>query len=227
MQWKCKKSIFAFHFGKALVAQLDRDGIDGLAAVTGIIVNSTFAALFIYLKQYELAAISFAMVGAIAGFLRYNITPAKIFMGDTGALLIGLISAVMAVKFIEVSKITHAGIPVINCVPALTIAILIGPVFDTLRVFTLRIASGKSPFEADRNHIHYRILGLGLNHLQTTICLSAINLLSIGLVFVFSGLSNSLLIVLIMSVSIISNWIITFSLRSKEREHVTLRNFLA
>jgi UDP-GlcNAc:undecaprenyl-phosphate GlcNAc-1-phosphate transferase len=203
------------------------DGIDGLAAVTGIIVNSTFAGLFIYFKQYELAAISFAMVGAIAGFLRYNITPAKIFMGDTGALLIGLISAVMAVKFIEVSKITHAGIPVINCVPALTIAILIGPVFDTLRVFTLRIASGKSPFEADRNHMHHRILGLGLNHLQTTICLSVINLLSIGMVFVFSNLSNSLLIVLIVSVSIISNWIITFSLRSKERERVALRNFFA
>ncbi|GAA3975459.1 MraY family glycosyltransferase [Mucilaginibacter dorajii] len=203
------------------------DGIDGLAAITGIIVNGTFAGLFIYLKQYELAAISFAMVGAIAGFLRYNITPAKIFMGDTGALLIGLISAVMAVKFIEVSKITHAGVPVINCVPALTIAILIGPVFDTLRVFTLRIASGKSPFEADRNHMHHRILGLGLNHLQTTICLSVINLLSIGMVFVFSDLSNSLLIVLIVSVSIISNWIITFSLRSKERERVALRNFFA
>ncbi|MDN3584344.1 MraY family glycosyltransferase [Mucilaginibacter flavus] len=203
------------------------DGIDGLAAVTGIIVNSTFAALFIYLKQYELAAISFAMVGAITGFLRYNITPAKIFMGDTGALLIGLISAVMAIKFIEVSKIANAGVPVINCVPALTIAILIGPVFDTLRVFTLRIASGKSPFEADRNHIHHRILGLGLNHLQTTICLSLINLLSIGTVFVFSGLNNSLLIVLILSVSIIANWIITFSLRSKERDRIALRNFFA
>lgn len=98
---------------------------------------------------------------------------------------------------------------------------------DTLRVFTLRIASGKSPFEADRNHMHHRILGLGLNHLQTTICLSVINLLSIGMVFVFSDLSNSLLIVLIVSVSIISNWIITFSLRSKERERVALRNFFA
>lgn len=200
------------------------DGIDGLAAITGIIVNSTFATLFIYLKQYELAAISFAMVGAIIGFLKYNITPAKIFMGDTGALLIGLISAVMAVKFIEISKVSTTGVPVIACAPALAIAVLIGPVFDTLRVFTLRIASGKSPFEADRNHIHHRILGLGLNHLQTTICLSAINVLSIGLVFVFSGLSDSLLIVLIISVSIVSNWAITFSLRSKERAHVTLHN---
>jgi UDP-N-acetylmuramyl pentapeptide phosphotransferase/UDP-N-acetylglucosamine-1-phosphate transferase len=203
------------------------DGIDGLAATTGIIVNCTFAILFIYIHQYELAAISLAMAGAIAGFLKYNLTPAKIFMGDTGALLIGLVSAVMAIKFIEVAKIQGANIPTITCAPALTIAILIGPVFDTLRVFTLRIVSGKSPFEADRNHMHHRILRLGLSHLQTTICLSVINVLSIAMVFVFSRLSNSMLILLILSISIISNWIITFSLRSKERERVALRNFLA
>lgn len=203
------------------------DGIDGLAAITGIIVNGAFAFLFMYISQYELAAISLAMVGAIIGFLKYNVTPAKIFMGDTGALLIGLISAVMAVKFIEATKIEHVNIPVIARAPALTIAILIGPVFDTLRVFTLRIVSGKSPFEADRNHIHHRILRLGLNHLQATLCLSAINLLSIGMVFIFDGLSNSLLITLILLISIVTNWIITFSLRSKEREQVALRNFFA
>jgi UDP-GlcNAc:undecaprenyl-phosphate GlcNAc-1-phosphate transferase len=203
------------------------DGIDGLAATTGIIVNGAFAFLFMYIKQYELAAISLAMVGAIIGFLKYNITPAKIFMGDTGALLIGLISAVMAFKFIEITKNEHINTPTIACAPALTIAILIGPVFDTLRVFTLRIVSGKSPFEADRNHIHHRILRLGLNHLQATLCLSAINLLSIGMVFMFNGLSNSLLITLILLISIVTNWIITFSLRSKEREQVALRNFFA
>jgi UDP-GlcNAc:undecaprenyl-phosphate GlcNAc-1-phosphate transferase len=203
------------------------DGIDGLAAITGIIVNTTFAMLFMHQAQYELAAISLAMAGAIAGFLKYNITPAKIFMGDTGALLIGLVSSVMAIKFIEVSKIASVGIPAITYAPALTIAILIGPVFDTLRVFTLRIASGKSPFEADRNHIHHRILMLGLNHVQTTICLSVINLLSIGMVFLFSDLNNSVLIVIILLISVISNWIITFSLRSKERESVALRNFIA
>jgi len=202
------------------------DGIDGLAAITGIIVNCTFAFLFMYIKQFELAAISFAMTGAIAGFLKYNITPAKIFMGDTGALLIGLVSAVMAIKFIEVSKIAHGPDGWLTFAPALTVAILIGPVFDTLRVFTLRIVSGKSPFEADRNHIHHRILRLGFNHLQATLCLSVINLLSIGMVFLFKEWSNSLLIVLILSVSLVSNWIITFCLRSKERESLALRNFL-
>ena len=66
------------------------DGIDGLAAATGIVANGAFAALFIYCHQYELAAVSLAMTGsAIIGFMKYNLTPAKIFMGDTGSLLIG------------------------------------------------------------------------------------------------------------------------------------------
>ena len=202
------------------------DGIDGLAATTGIIVNGTFAFLFMYIRQYELAAICLAIVGATAGFLRFNITPAKIFMGDTGALLIGLISAVMAVKFIELSNISGTNIPVITCAPALTVAILIGPVFDTLRVFTLRVFNKKSPFEADRNHMHHRILRLGLTHVQTTFCLSAINILLIAMMFIFSDLGNSLLIGLIFMISLVSNWIITFGLRSKERENVALRNFL-
>ena len=122
------------------------DGIDGLAATTGIVANGAFAAMFIYIHQYELAAVSLAMVGSILGFLRFNITPAKIFMGDTGSLLIGLISAVMALKFMEVSHFNGVKNPVIYPVPALTFAILIGPIFDTIRVFIIRIASGVSPF---------------------------------------------------------------------------------
>ncbi|MBC7400784.1 MAG: undecaprenyl/decaprenyl-phosphate alpha-N-acetylglucosaminyl 1-phosphate transferase, partial [Mucilaginibacter sp.] len=76
------------------------DGIDGLAGVTGIVANIAFAALFIYSHQYELAVISLVLVGAILGFLKFNLTPAKIFMGDTGSLFIGLISVVMAIKLI-------------------------------------------------------------------------------------------------------------------------------
>src|ERR1700761_268746 len=122
------------------------DGIDGLAGVTGVVANTAFSILFIYMHHYELAIISLALVGAIIGFLRYNITPAKIFMGDTGSLMIGLISAVMAVKFIELNKFTDAQTPQVFSAPALSVAILIGPIFDTLRVFLIRIANGGSPF---------------------------------------------------------------------------------
>jgi len=200
------------------------DGIDGLAATTGIIANACFATLFIYMHQYELAAVSLAMVGAIFGFLRYNITPAKIFMGDTGSLLIGLISVVMAVKFIELNKVAANVTPAIFSAPALAVAILIGPIFDTLRVFVLRISSGVSPFTADRNHIHHRMLRLGFNHLQTTLILATLNILCIGLVLFFQAYGNSVIIGIIAVLCLLFNWGITFFLRSKERENLALRN---
>jgi UDP-N-acetylmuramyl pentapeptide phosphotransferase/UDP-N-acetylglucosamine-1-phosphate transferase len=200
------------------------DGIDGLAATTGVIANGTFAALFVYIHQYELAAVSLAMAGAIIGFLKYNITPAKIFMGDTGSLLIGLISAVMAIKFMETGRLSTAAQHQIYSVPALTFAILIGPIFDTARVFIMRIANGVSPFSADRNHIHHRMLKLGFNHLQTTIILAGINISSILVVLMFSDYGNSVLIILIITSSVAFNWMITFFIRSKERQGLALRN---
>jgi UDP-GlcNAc:undecaprenyl-phosphate GlcNAc-1-phosphate transferase len=200
------------------------DGIDGLAGTTCIIVNGTFSILFISIKHYELAAVSLTLVGAVFGFLRFNLTPAKIFMGDAGSLLIGLISAILAVRFIELNKFTaNATAPIVSA-PALTFAILMGPIFDTLRVFVLRIVNGKSPFSADRNHIHHRILRLGYNHMQTTLMLGALNIALIIIVFVFADLGNFTLMLLILSVSLLFNWAITFMLRSRERESISLRN---
>lgn len=200
------------------------DGIDGLAGSTCIIVNGTFTTLFIYMKHYEMAAVSLTIVGAVFGFLRFNLTPARIFMGDAGSLLIGLISAIMAVQFIELNKFTGANIPAVTSAPALTFAILIGPIFDTMRVFTLRVLHGKSPFTADRNHIHHRILRLGYTHLQTTFILGGVNILLIVMVLVFASLGNFVLMLLILIASLLFNWAITFFLRTKEREKLSLRN---
>jgi UDP-GlcNAc:undecaprenyl-phosphate GlcNAc-1-phosphate transferase len=186
------------------------DGIDGLAATTGIVVNGSFAAMFIYMQQYELAAVSLAMAGAIFGFLKFNLTPAKIFMGDTGSLLIGLISVVNN--------------PEVFSAPALAVAILIGPIFDTLRVFMVRISTGVSPFTADRNHIHHRMLKLGFTHLQTTLILAGLNVACIGMVLWFRDYGNSVLLGLILAACLLFNWTITFFLRSKERESLALRN---
>jgi len=203
------------------------DGIDGLAGVTGIVVNGSFAALFIYVQQYELAAVALAMVGAIAGFLKFNFSPAKLFMGDTGSMLLGLISGVLAIKFIEVTKTSATHLTLVFSAPALTLAILIGPIFDTIRIFTLRISNGVSPFAADRNHVHHRMLQLGFDHLQTTLILASINVLSIGIVLVLRGFGNSVLIGSVALVSLLFNWMITFLIRSREREHISLKNLFA
>ena len=203
------------------------DGIDGLAGTIGILANCVFAASFIYIHQYEFAVISLILVGAIIGFLRYNLTPAKIFMGDTGSLFIGLITVVMAVRLVELNKLQTDISSPFYATPALVTAVLIIPVFDTLRVFFLRIVNGISPFTADRNHIHHRLLRLGFNHFQTTMILTAINIGFIASVIYFNNLGNFILIVLIFSICILSNWALTFFLRTKEREGVSLRNLIA
>lgn len=200
------------------------DGIDGLAGTTCIIVNGAFTILFVHMKHYEMAAVSLTIVGAVCGFLRYNLTPAKIFMGDAGSLLIGLISAIMAIRFIELNKFVGTSTPAVISAPALAFAILIGPIFDTLRVFTLRILHGKSPFSADRNHIHHRILRLGYTHLQTTLILGGVNILLIAMVLVFAHLGNFTLMILILASSMLFNWATTFFLRTKEREKLSVRN---
>jgi len=200
------------------------DGINGLAGVTGIITHVSFAALFIYTNQYHLALISVIMIGAIAGFLRFNLNKAQIFMGDTGSLFIGLISVIMAIQFIEGNKFSTAGSPLIYSAPALTVAILIGPIFDTLRIFFVRVLNGVPPFTADRNHIHHRMLRLGYTHLQTTFILAAINISSIAVTMFFTSLGNYTLILMIFLISMAFNWVVTFLIRSKEREQVALRN---
>jgi UDP-GlcNAc:undecaprenyl-phosphate GlcNAc-1-phosphate transferase len=124
----------------------------------------------------------------------------------------------------EVNKLPNHNIPPIYSVPALTFAILIGPIFDTARIFIVRIANGASPFAADRNHIHHRMLRLGFNHLQTTLILAGINIFSILMVLLFTDYGNSTLIVMIISVSLLFNWGITFLIRSKERSGLAFRN---
>jgi UDP-GlcNAc:undecaprenyl-phosphate GlcNAc-1-phosphate transferase len=177
------------------------DGIDGLAGIIGVTANVIFAILFIYTHQYELAVISLVLVGAVIGFLKYNITPAKIFMGDTGSLFIGLISVVMAIKLI-----------------------LIIPIFDTIRIFFIRIMSGTSPFIADRNHIHHRVLKLGYTHLQTTLFLAGFNILAILLAIAFSSLGDFAVIIIIFITATLFNWGVSFIIRNRDRESIAFRN---
>lgn len=163
------------------------DGIDGLAAATGIMVMLVFTALFINMAQYELASTSISMMGALLGFLKFNLTPAKLFMGDTGSLLIGLVSAVMGLKLIAISATPLNISPLLPPQRSMIIVavVFLIPICDTIRVCFIRMMNGKSPFQGDKNHIHHRLLQLGFSHLQTTGILIVINGLMIGLVLFF------------------------------------------
>jgi UDP-GlcNAc:undecaprenyl-phosphate GlcNAc-1-phosphate transferase len=143
------------------------DGVDGLAGSLGLITTITFGSYFFYAGQITYGVMAFSLAGSILGFLIYNFSPAKIFMGDTGSLLLGLINSILVIKFINIAGAADAVVP-IHASPAIGFAILMIPLFDTLRVFGLRILDRRSPFSPDRIHIHHFLLDLGFSHKKIT-----------------------------------------------------------
>lgn len=156
------------------------DGVDGLAAGVGLISSTVFGYWFYYAGDWTYAVLSFSLAGGLLGFLRFNFSPAKIFMGDSGSLTIGFLIAVMAIELVEyeAQELPH----IISNIskPILSMSILVYPLVDTIRVFTLRVVKGVSPFTADRNHIHHRLIDLGLSHKQTVLIIYLFNLVIIG-----------------------------------------------
>ncbi|MEY4926197.1 MAG: hypothetical protein RI894_633 [Bacteroidota bacterium] len=180
------------------------DGINGLAGSLTCVVCATFGIWFYRVDQISLAVLAFALVGATVGFLKYNYTPAKIFMGDTGSLVVGLVCSILTIKFIELNKILPTDIA-IKSVPAVAIGVLIVPLFDTLRVFSRRILNGKSPFHPDKTHIHHLLLDVGCSHMQGTICLIIVNVLFVAFVFKFQWIGALPLILLLLAIALIGS----------------------
>lgn len=160
------------------------DGVDGLAGVIAIASSTVFAYLFIKSNNYSLATISVALIGAILPFLRLNFSKDnKMFMGDTGSMIVGFLLAFFAVSFITVCQ--KNSLSVYNkSAPILSLAILFYPLVDTMRIFLLRIFLYKtSPFTADKNHIHHRCIEVGFSHKSTTFLIVFINILIVILSF--------------------------------------------
>ncbi len=160
------------------------DGINGLAGSIGALIAGTLGCWFFLVDRIEFAIVAFAMVGALIAFLKYNYTPAKIFMGDTGSLLIGLVCAILVIKFIDLNYRMPDGERFkFYAAPAVAFGIMILPLFDTLRVFITRILRGQSPFHPDRRHIHHLLIDYGLTHMQATTILVLVNIFFIAFVF--------------------------------------------
>lgn len=203
------------------------DGIDGLAASTGLLINLVLSLIFIAMGEREMACLSFAMVGASIAFLKYNLTPAKIFLGDTGSLLIGFISVISVIKFVDLNHTPDGGDAVFaGSAPAFAVALLIVPLFDTLRVFVLRLLNNGSPFVGDRNHIHHRLLRLGLSHLQATLLLVSVNLIILAGTFALRGSGNPVLIAGIFLFCLVFNGLLTMLIRLKEGARYRFSGYL-
>jgi len=160
------------------------DGIDGLAGSVALTASAIFTILFVIDGEYSLATISIALVGALVPFLKLNFSSRnKMFMGDTGAMIIGFLLAYFTINFIsnaqsDVTSLYHKN------APAIALAILFYPLMDTLRIFAIRLfILRKNPFLADNNHIHHRFLKLGINHFTITFLISLINIVIVFIAF--------------------------------------------
>lgn len=152
------------------------DGIDGLAASIAILSSMVFGIFFLINENFIMGAISFILVSSLIGFLRFNLSSTqKIFLGDSGSMFIGFILAIQGVALIHMDQAGATSYS-INSVPILVLSTLAFPILDTTRVFFIRIKQGRSPFSADRNHIHHRLLDLGLSHKTATFAIANVNL---------------------------------------------------
>jgi len=163
------------------------DGIDGLAAMVGIIASALFGILFISVNDGLSALLAFALCGSLVAFLYFNFSPAKIFMGDTGTLVTGFILALLAIKLTEVTRTNVSYFSWLNyqSAPVFALATLIIPVIDFVRVTSIRLMKGQSPIQADKNHIHHVLVSIGLNATQTTVVLVIVNLCFILTAYLF------------------------------------------
>jgi UDP-GlcNAc:undecaprenyl-phosphate/decaprenyl-phosphate GlcNAc-1-phosphate transferase len=191
------------------------DGVDGLAGSLGLLSSIVFGSYFVYANEPMYAVIAFSLSGSLIGFLIYNFSPAKIFMGDTGSLLIGLVNSILVIKFINTAgSITTAHS--IASAPAIGFAIMIVPLFDTLRVFALRILDRRSPFSPDRNHVHHFLLDLGLTHKHVTILCVTANIALIALAYSIKNLGTTVVIGTLLTISSILVAIV-YQLRQKRK----------
>jgi UDP-N-acetylmuramyl pentapeptide phosphotransferase/UDP-N-acetylglucosamine-1-phosphate transferase len=175
------------------------DGLDSLSSSVGIYVLLCFTGVFLWNEAYVDSMLAFSAIGSLLGFWFYNKPPARIFMGDSGTLSMGLLLAYFSIR---VSNLPLDVEGTFN--PVFAMVVLAYPVIDTLRVFTKRILKGISPFTPDRNHIHHALLDLGLGHGKSTAVIVLFSFFLSTLAYLFrmdQTLSFVILVPLILFVS--------------------------
>jgi UDP-GlcNAc:undecaprenyl-phosphate GlcNAc-1-phosphate transferase len=172
------------------------DGIDGLAGSLGFMSLITLGIFLGLNHNSNSALIAFALAGGFLAFLFFNLNPARIFMGDTGSLVLGFSIAFLCIRLMQSN--TTVAQPTLPHAPVFTLGIVLIPVFDTLRVFTLRLWRGKSPFAADQTHCHHLLTKAGFSHAYTTRLICFIHGFILMEVFWMQGMKQELVLVLLI-----------------------------
>jgi UDP-GlcNAc:undecaprenyl-phosphate/decaprenyl-phosphate GlcNAc-1-phosphate transferase len=192
------------------------DGLDGLASTLSISGLLAFGTWFYLTDQPIFSLISFAMIGAVLAFLIFNWEPSEIFMGDTGAMVIGLLLSVLAIQFINSNyELSSVSSYKFNGSVATSICFIMVQLIDTTRITLIRLIKKQSPFKADKSHIHHTLLRLGLSHKYVALTLGVVQLLFIGLALALNGLSDMLLLLIAISIAIILTLIMDRTIKNR------------
>lgn len=187
------------------------DGIDGLASIVGIVIMIIYTTIFYMTGEYFFALISITMNASLMAFFGFNISSdRKIFMGDTGSLIVGFIISILTLKFLALTPAAYKDLPfLLENAPLIAISILIVPLFDTARVFAIRIANKKGPFSPDRNHTHHVLIDFwGLSHKQASFIIGCFNLVFVVLFIVLgSKAENFGMMIFLVSIVILLSYI--------------------
>ena len=191
------------------------DGIDGLAGGYSILCSAMFGISYYRLGEYNypLVVLSGVIIGSAIGFLYFNLSNYrnnKIFMGDTGSMILGFLLAFTAICFIDIfidKKLPEIPRYYLQSAPAIAMAILILPIIDTLNVFMIRICNGKSPLVADKNHIHHSLLKLGLTHRRSTTYILMYYLFIVSVAYFFRHINVNVLLLIIVILGFIGAYL--------------------
>ena len=183
------------------------DGLDGLAAGMMLLTLAGIAFLAYIADGVELLLIVMSMMGVIVGFLRFNTYPARIFMGDTGSQFLGFTVVTLLVI------LTQKTSPALN--PALPLLLLGVPLFDTAFVIIKRIYTGRSPFAADKNHIHHQLLALKFDHYEAVVMIYLVQALFVGCAIIMRYFSD----LIIISTWVLANIVLAFILVIAGHKH--------
>ena len=182
------------------------DGIDGLASIVGIVIMIIYTTIFYLAQEYFFALIAITMNACLMAFFGFNVSSEKkIFMGDTGSLIVGFIISILTLKFLALEPEAYGDgeLPfLLENAPLIAISILIVPLFDTARVFAIRIANKKGPFSPDRNHVHHVLIDFwGLSHKQASFIIGCFNIIFVILFIILgSKAKNTGMVIMLVSV---------------------------
>ncbi len=184
------------------------DGIDGLCSGLSLLALLTFGFWFIVHGIYVYAMMAMAMAGVVLVFFFYNVLGKrlKVFMGDTGSLLLGYLIAFLGLKFYSLN--VSGEFFRINAAPAVFLGVVSIPVFDVVRVFCARMSAGLSPFYPDRRHIHHKLLRIGLTHLQSAMVIVLLQVGFILLNFLLRNVSINLLLAINVALGFAVNYLL-------------------